>query len=164
MLKQHDYEYLHTCCKCTKYVQWNSTWRTLNASRTCISFNEFYQPAFTTYISTPCTWPVSYTTHSVCVVSMLDPAMFGCATLVSAPVKEGPRNVSFVHLQPPVHRESIGILLVYLSVVYYSWGTGARGTRMKNNAISGLPLSVCASICALIILISFTDNSYAKRE
>ncbi|XP_043799628.1 uncharacterized protein LOC122718565 [Apis laboriosa] len=34
---------------------------------------------------------------------------------------------------------------------------------MKNNATSGLPLSVCASICALIILISFTDNSYAKR-
>lgn len=92
----------------------------LNASRTCISFNEFYQPAFTMYISTPCTWPVSYTTHSVCVVSMLDPAMFGCATLVSAPVKEGPRNVSFVHLQPPAHRESIGILLVYLSVAYYS--------------------------------------------
>lgn len=92
----------------------------LNASRTCISFNEFYQPAFTMYISTPCTWPVSYTTHSVCVVSMLDPAMFGCATLVSAPVKEGPRNVSFVHLQPPAHRESIGILLVYLSVAYNS--------------------------------------------
>lgn len=92
----------------------------LNASRTCISFNEFYQPAFTMYISTPCTWPVSYTTHSVCVVSMLDPVMFGCATLVSAPVKEGPRNVSFVHLQPPAHRESIGILLVYLSVAYYS--------------------------------------------
>lgn len=92
----------------------------LNASRTCISFNEFYQPAFTMYISTPCTWPVSYTTHSVCVVSMLDPVMFGCATLVSAPVKEGPRNVSFVHLQPPAHRESIGILLVYLSVAYNS--------------------------------------------
>lgn len=35
--------------------------------------------------------------HSVCVVSMLDPVMFGCATLVSAPVKEGPRNVSFVY-------------------------------------------------------------------
>ncbi|KAG6803055.1 hypothetical protein HZU73_01891 [Apis mellifera caucasica] len=34
---------------------------------------------------------------------------------------------------------------------------------MKNNATSGLPLSVCASICALIILIFFTDNSYAKR-
>lgn len=112
----------------------------------------------------PCTWPVSYTTHSVCVVSMLDPAMFGCATLVSAPVKEGSRNVSFVHSQPPAHRESIGILLVYPLVAYCSWGTGARGTRMKNNATSGLPLSVCASICALIILISFADTAYAKRE
>lgn len=136
----------------------------LNASRTYISFNEFYQLAFTMYISTPCTWPVSYTTHSICVVSMLDSTMFGCATLVSAPVKEGPRNVSFVHLQPPAHRENIGILLVYPSVAYYSWGTGARKTRMKNNATSGLPLSVCASIYALIILISFTDNSYAKRK
>lgn len=136
----------------------------LNASRTYISFNEFYQLAFTMYISTPCTWPVSYTTHSICVVSMLDSTMFGCATLVSAPVKEGPRNVSFVHLQPPAHRESIGILLVYPSIAYYSWGTGARKTRMKNNATSGLPLSVCASIYALIILISFTDNSYAKRK
>lgn len=34
--------------------------------------------------------------------------MFDCATLVSALVKEGPRNVSFVHSQPPARRGSIG--------------------------------------------------------
>lgn len=161
MLKQHDYEYLHIYCKCT-----------CNETRSdervkCLSNLHLFQRVLSTciynvYINTLYMTGIIHP-HSVCVVSMLDPAMFGCATLVSAPVKEGPRNVSFVHLQPPAHRESIGILLVYLSVAYYSW-TGARGTRMKNNATSGLPLSVCASICALIILIFFTDNSYAKRE
>lgn len=118
MLKQHDYEYLYIYCKCT-----------CNETRSdervkCLSNLHLFQRVLSTciynvYINTLYMTGIIHP-HSVCVVSMLDPAMFGCATLVSAPVKEGPRNVSFVHLQPPAHRESIGILLVYLSVAYYS--------------------------------------------
>ncbi|KAK9306654.1 hypothetical protein QLX08_002733 [Tetragonisca angustula] len=34
---------------------------------------------------------------------------------------------------------------------------------MKNNATSGLPLSICVSVCALMVLLSITDTAYAKR-
>lgn len=157
MLKQHDYEYLHIYCKCT-----------CNETRSdervkCLSNLHLFQRVLSTciynvYINTLYMTGIIHP-HSVCVVSMLDPVMFGCATLVSAPVKEGPRNVSFVYNHLLIEKASGFFQFIYQLPI-----TRARGTRMKNNATSGLPLSVCASICALIILIFFTDNSYAKRE
>ncbi|KOX77235.1 hypothetical protein WN51_10841 [Melipona quadrifasciata] len=34
---------------------------------------------------------------------------------------------------------------------------------MKNNATSGLPLPICVSVCALMVLLFITDTAYAKR-
>ena len=104
----------------------------LNVSRTYVSFNEFYQPAYSQCINTLSMWTALCTTHSVCVVSMLDSAMFDCATLVSAPVKEGPRDVSFVHSQPPARRGSIET---------FGLPTSCWPIRTKRNSLQAAQLS-----------------------
>ncbi|XP_068984733.1 uncharacterized protein CCHa2 [Bombus flavifrons] len=34
---------------------------------------------------------------------------------------------------------------------------------MKSNATSGLPLSICVSVCTLVVLLSVSETVYAKR-
>lgn len=63
--------------------------------------------------------------------------MFDCATLVSALVKEGPRNVSFVHSQPPVRRGSIGsfgsVCQLPIDSLDRSTGAASRDTAQEEN-------------------------------
>ena len=143
----------------------------LNVSRTCISFNEFYQPAYSQCINTLYVTGIMY--HPQCLRSQH--ARLGNVRLRHSGFRSRKRRTAWRLLRSFTTTCSTRKHRVFWFTLpiadrsneeerYTLRQYSSHKDRMKNNATSGLPLSICVSVCALMVLLSITDTAYAKRE